>query len=90
MVRSYKESNHEFTLSDELGGGVICFRNLDKPSKYLSSEFAAIVIDELTLNESRRIRLLRMRLRWTGITDTKLIAATNPGGRAICGLKTIH
>ena len=47
---TYKESNHEFTLNDELGGGVICFRNLDKPSKYLSSEFAAIAIDELTLN----------------------------------------
>ena len=60
---SYKESNHEFTLNDELGGGVICFRNLDKPSKYLSSEFAAIAIDELTLNSRDVFDFLRMRLR---------------------------
>lgn len=48
---SYKEATHEFTLNPAFGSGVICFRNLDNPSKYLSSEFAAIAIDELTLNE---------------------------------------
>lgn len=86
---SYKESNHEFTLNDELGGGVICFRNLDKPSKYLSSEFAAIAIDELTLNSRDVFDFLRMRLRWTGIADTKLIAATNPGGKGHMWVKDL-
>lgn len=86
---TYKESNHEFTLSEELGAGVICFRNLDKPSKYLSSEFAAIAIDELTLNDKNVFEFLRMRLRWTGINDTKLIAATNPGGKGHMWVKDL-
>lgn len=86
---SYKESNHEFTLNNELGGGVICFRNLDNPSKYLSSEFAAIAIDELTLNSRDVFDFLRMRLRWTGISDTKLIAATNPGGKGHMWVKDL-
>lgn len=77
----YKESTHELTLSPELGEGVLCFRNLDKPSKYLSSEFAAIAIDELTLNDQTMFDFLRMRLRWPGIEDTKFIAGTNPGGK---------
>lgn len=76
----YKESTHELTLSPQLGGGVICFRNLDNPSKYLSSEFAAIAIDELTLNVQGVFDFLRMRLRWPGIENTKFIAGTNPGG----------
>jgi len=86
---TYKESNHEFTLSEELGAGVICFRNLDKPSKYLSSEFAAIAIDELTLNDKNVFEFLRMRLRWTGINNTKLIAATNPGGKGHMWVKDL-
>lgn len=77
----YKESDNNFVLADSLGGGVICFRNLDNPSKYLSSEFAAIAIDELTLNDQDVFDFLRMRLRWVGINDTKFIAATNPGGK---------
>lgn len=78
---SYKESTCEFTLTDALGAGVICFRNLDNPAKYLSSEFAVIAIDELTLNDKSVFDFLRMRLRWVGITDTKFIAGTNPGGK---------
>lgn len=77
----YKESTHEFTLAESLGGGVLCFRNLDNPSKYLSSEFAVIAIDELTLNNQDVFDFLRMRLRWTGVEDTKFIAGTNPGGK---------
>ena len=30
---SYKESTCEFTLTDALGAGAICFRNLDNPAK---------------------------------------------------------
>ena len=78
---SYKEATHEFTLNPAFGNGVICFRNLDNPSKYLSSEFAAIAIDELTLNEQTVFDFLRMRLRWVGVEDPKLIAGTNPGGK---------
>lgn len=77
----YRDSPHEFTLSEQLGGGVICFRNLDDPSRYLSSEFAAIAIDELTLNDQSVFDFLRMRLRWPGIRSPKFIAGTNPGGR---------
>lgn len=76
---TYKGSDYEFVLDTNLGGGVICFRNIDNPSKYLSSEFAAIAIDELTMNEKSAFDFLRMRLRWPGIEDTKLIAGTNPG-----------
>lgn len=78
---NYKEATHEFTLNPAFGSGVICFRNLDNPSKYLSSEFAAIAIDELTLNEQSVFDFLRMRLRWVGVEDPKLIAGTNPGGK---------
>ena len=77
----YKDSDHEFTLSASLGSGVIAFRNLDNPSKYLSSEFAAIAVDELTLNDQSVFDFLRMRMRWPGISDVKFIAGTNPGGK---------
>lgn len=86
---TYKETAHEFTLADVWGGGVICFRNLDNPSKYLSSEFAAIAIDELTLNNQDVFDFLRMRLRWVGIEDPKLIAGTNPGGKGHMWVKNL-
>lgn len=85
---SYKEATHEFTLNPAFGNGVICFRNLDNPSKYLSSEFAAIAIDELTLNEQTVFDFLRMRLRWVGVEDPKLIAGRIPAVRVICGSET--
>lgn len=73
------KSEHEFRLKDEFGGGVLAFRNLDDPSKYLSSEFAAELVDELTKNKRETFDFLAMRLRWPGIPDTKFLAATNPG-----------
>ena len=72
-------SNSEFILAPEYGSGVLALRNLDDPSKYLSSEFAAILIDELTKNVRSTFDFLRMRLRWPGIEDTKFAAASNPG-----------
>ena len=71
-----------FILDAEWGNGVICFRNLDDPSKYQSSEFAAILVDELTKNDLETFTDLRMRLRWPGIPDMAcpFIGATNPGG----------
>ena len=74
------KADHEFTLSEEYGSGVICFRNLDDPSRYLSSEFAVCAVDEITQNEKLVFDFLRTRLRWPGIEDTKFLAASNPGG----------
>lgn len=73
------KSEHEFRLRDEFGGGVLAFRNLDDPSKYLSSEFAFIEVDELTKNLRETFDFLNLRLRWPGIPDTKFLAASNPG-----------
>ena len=67
-------------MHPEFGGGVIAFRNLDDPSKYLSSEFALIEVDELTKNPKETFDFLRLRKRWPGIERTKFIAASNPGG----------
>lgn len=86
---TYKESTHEFTLKEKFGGGVLAFRNLDKVSKYLSSEFAAIAVDELTLNNQTVFDFLRMRLRWPGIDNPKFIAGTNPGGIGHTWVKAI-
>ena len=75
----YKGQQHEFVLHKEYGGGVLAFRNLDDPSKYLSAEFALIAIDELTKNGKETFDFLRLRKRWTGVKRTKFIAGTNPG-----------
>lgn len=77
---TYKVQQHEFILAEQLGGGVIAFRNLDDPSKYLSSEFALIEVDELTKNKKETFDFLRLRLRWPGIERPKFIGASNPGG----------
>lgn len=69
-----------YILSEEYGGGIIKFRNLDDPSKYQSAEFAAIAVDELTKNDETVFEDLRNRLRWPGITDIRFLGATNPGG----------
>lgn len=70
----------DFKLRPEFGGGVLSLRNLDDPSKYLSAEFAAIGVDELTKNTKEVFDFLRMRLRWPGVDRPKFAAATNPGG----------
>src|SRR3990167_3653514 len=77
---NYNSARHEFILSDRFGGGVVAFRNLDDPSKYLSSEFALIEVDELTKNDKKTFDFLRLRKRWPGIERTKFIGASNPGG----------
>ncbi len=68
-----------YKIADEWGGGVIALRNLDDVSKYASSEFAAVAIDELTKNQRIVFDQFRGIIRWPGIEDTKFIAATNPG-----------
>src|ERR1035437_1158814 len=69
-----------FHLKPEYGSHVLALRNLDDPSKYLSSEFAIIAQEEVTENEEDTFHRLRSRLRWTGIPNPKWIGATNPGG----------
>ena len=71
---------NEFRLHKRFGAGVICFRNLDDPSKYMSAEFAAMGIDELTKNKLSIFDILRGSLRWPGIHDCHFMGATNPGG----------
>ena len=78
----YNQQRNEFTLVDALGGGIIAFRNLDDPSKYLSVEFAVIAIDEVNRNPKTTFDMLRSRHRWPGIKDTKFIAGCNPLGEA--------
>ncbi len=79
---TFNEAKHEFTLAPEYGSGIIAFRNLDDPSKYLSVEFAVIAIDEINRNPKTTFDMLRSRHRWPGIKDTRFIAGCNPLGEA--------
>lgn len=76
----FNEQRHEFTLSPKYGSGVIAFRNLDDPEKYLSVEFALEAIDEINRNHVSIFNTLRRRLRWPGIERPKFIGACNPIG----------
>lgn len=78
----YNQQFHEFTLAPEYGSGVIAFRNLDDPEKYLSVEFAVMGVDEINRNQVVTFRELRKRLRWAGIKDVRFLAACNPIGEA--------
>lgn len=78
----YNQQRHEFLLAPEYGSGVIAFRNLDDPEKYLSVEFAIMGVDEVNRNPEVTFRELRKRLRWAGIKDVKFLAACNPRGEA--------
>lgn len=79
---TFNESKKEFTLHKKWGSGIIAFRNLDDPSKYLSVEFAVVAIDEVNRNPKSTFDMLRSRHRWPGIRDVKFIAACNPLGEA--------
>lgn len=79
-IKETKTDGLAFYIDEQFGGHVLMLRNLDDPSKYLSSEFAMIGVEELTQNEEMKFHRLRSRLRWTGIPQPKFIAATNPGG----------
>lgn len=79
---TYNEARKEFTLKPEYGSGIIAFRNLDDPSKYLSVEFAVIAIDEINRNPKTTFDMLRSRHRWPGIKDVKFLAGCNPMGEA--------
>lgn len=78
----YNGQRNEFTLAPEYGSGVIAFRNLDDPEKYLSVEFAVMGVDEINRNPIVTFRELRKRLRWAGIKDVRFLGACNPRGEA--------
>jgi len=82
LCQDHKTYGRSFVLKSQYGGGAICFRNLDDPSKYQSAEFAAIGVDELTKNTYETFTHLRSRLRWPGLPDceTWFLGGTNPGG----------
>lgn len=79
-IQTTKTDGMGFHLKPEYGGHVLLLRNLDDPSKYLSSEFAIIAQEEATENSEETFHRLRGRLRWTGVPNPKWIGATNPGG----------
>lgn len=92
-----KMSNDCFTLADEFGGGKILFRNLDDTSKYRSSEFAIISVDELTMNYQQVFEDMRFRLRWVDYEtkqelpymECKFLGGTNPTGRGMAWVKKL-
>ena len=77
---TYNEQRHEFTLHPHFGSSTLAFRNLDDPSKYVSSEFALIAVDEISRNPYSMFSILRTRLRWVGIPEVRFISASNPVG----------
>lgn len=79
---TWNEQRKEFTLQKRWGSGIIAFRNLDDPSKYLSVEFAIEAVDEINRNPKTTFDMLRSRLRWPGIKDTRFLAGCNPLGEA--------
>jgi hypothetical protein len=77
----WNDSKKIFKLKRKFGGGEIYFRNLDKPDKYRSVNFAMIFIDEINENASPDVYdLLSTRLEWPGIRHCPFTAACNPGG----------
>lgn len=76
----WKPSISEYHLRPKWGGGQMCLRNLDDPSKYQSAEFGIIGIDELTKNPQSTFDTLRGSLRWPGLDRPQFIAASNPTG----------
>ena len=79
---TWNEQKKEFTLAPEYGSGILAFRNLDEPEKYLSVEFAVIAIDEINRNPKTTFDMLRSRHRWPGIKDVRFLAGCNPLGEA--------
>lgn len=70
-----------FKLKRKFGGGEIYFRNLDKPEKYKSVNFALIFVDEINENGTPDVyETLSTRLQWPGISHCAFTAACNPGG----------
>lgn len=79
-VKDSKAHGLALHLTKALGGGILFLGNLDDASKYQSSEFAFIAVDELTKNPFSTFDELRGSMRFPGIPNPKFLGATNPGG----------
>lgn len=79
-LQETRDEGYSFVAAPRYGSFIILLRNLDDPSKYSSTEFAAILVEELTKNSRTTFDDLRFRLRYPGIADPKFVGATNPGG----------
>lgn len=85
-ISDHKVYGNCLLLDKEYGAGALCFRNLDDPSKYQSSEWVAIGVDELTKNTFDVFTNLWMRLRYSqgGVKiddmDCIFLGGSNPGG----------
>ena len=80
---TYNDSDHDFTLHEHWGGGILSLRNLDKPEKYASAEFAALFIDELTELDRETFEELRTRKRWPGVPYSPVVCTCNPRHRGL-------
>lgn len=63
-LKDHHDLGEVFLFNEQFGNNFIALRNLDKPEKYDSTEFAAIYVDELTKNQAHVFDDLRKRLRW--------------------------
>ena len=89
-LKDSKDLGEIFLFNERFGSNFIALRNLDKPEKYDSTEFAAMYVDELTKNKVEIFDELRKRLRWpTKVDDGGVFpldfvhpfgAGANPGG----------
>ena len=89
-LKDSKDLGEIFLFNECFGWNFIALRNLDKPEKYDSTEFAAMYVDELTKNKVDIFDELRKRLRWpTKVDDGGVFpadfvhpfgAGANPGG----------
>ena len=79
-LKEDKNEGYAFFIREEYGGARILLRNLDDPSKYMSSEFAGEFVEELTRCPETTFQDLRNRLRFPGVTEVKFMGASNPGG----------
>lgn len=78
-LKDNRDEGYVFQLGPNYGEGKILLRNLDDPSKYASTEFAAEFVEELTKNPEQTFEDLRFRLRYPGVPDPRFGAASNPG-----------
>lgn len=85
-IKTTRVDGFAFHLKPQYGSGKMCFRSLDKPKNYRGSEWAAILIDELTMHaeyleaEIRFFDVLDSSLRWPGIENSFFAAVSNPDG----------
>ncbi len=85
----YHEQSHEFRLADEHGGGVLALRNLDDPTRYDGSEWAAIAVDEICKVDEDVFHVLRSCMRWPGVEFIPFVCASNPAGKGMVWVRRL-